>query len=228
MVGRGGMGGFHGRGMLILIIVEVMDLYLLLALLHTVLEVQTLIMALSLVLPLMVFMVFISPMATLLDAYNGKSVSRHIHSTIDCFKHLNMAYEGHVPAPRLQVYVVAAPSTSVTTPAVQNWVFDSEANAHITNYPTQVNNYGPYNDTDHVNGVMGSTGLNITHVGNSCIHTPQHKFILPNTLICPNGSTNIISIHQFTNDKNYSPILYPKLLSCPGSPNGEDYFARLE
>ncbi|XP_070682322.1 uncharacterized protein [Malus domestica] len=32
---------------------------------------------------------------------------RHGHSAIDCFNRLNMAYEGRVPAPRLQAYAAA-------------------------------------------------------------------------------------------------------------------------
>ncbi|KAM1900185.1 hypothetical protein ACFX14_029161 [Malus domestica] len=113
-----------------------------------------------------------------------------------------MSYEGRVPAPKLQAYAGSAPT-------IQNWLFDSGANAHITNDPAQVTNARPYHGTDQVNGVVGGTGLNISHVGNTCIRTPQALFQLPNTLLCPNASTNIISIHRFTTDNNCSLTLFP-------------------
>ncbi|KAB2630827.1 hypothetical protein D8674_008346 [Pyrus ussuriensis x Pyrus communis] len=80
------------------------------------------------------------------------------HSAIDCYNRLNMAYEGRVPAPKLQAFVAAAPLSSASTPAVQNWLFDSGTNVHITNDPGQVSNPRPYNGTDHVNRVVGGTG----------------------------------------------------------------------
>ncbi|KAM2767079.1 hypothetical protein COP1_022920 [Malus domestica] len=116
---------------------------------------------------------------------------RHGHSAIDCFNRLNMAYEGRVPAPRLQAYAAAAPSPASVSPSgIQNWLFDSGANAHITYDLNQVSNPRPYNGTDNVNGVVDGSGLHISHVGTSFIHTPYHSFTLPNTLHCPNASTN--------------------------------------
>ncbi|KAB2613400.1 hypothetical protein D8674_035716 [Pyrus ussuriensis x Pyrus communis] len=84
---------------------------------------------------------------------------RHGHSAIDCFNRLNMAYEGRVPAPRLQAYAAAAPSPASASPSgIQNWLFDSGANAHITNDLHQVSNPRPYNGTDNVNGVVDGSG----------------------------------------------------------------------
>ncbi|KAM2297173.1 hypothetical protein ACFX1S_036761 [Malus domestica] len=128
--------------------------------------------------------------------------TRYGHSAIDCYNCLNMSYEGRVPAPKLQAYAASAPT-------IQNWLFDSGANAHITNDPAQVTNARPYHGTDQVNGVVGGTGLKISHVGNTCIRTPQALFHLPNTLLCPNASPNIISIHRFTTDNNCSLTLFP-------------------
>lgn len=135
--------------------------------------------------------------------------SRPGRSAIDYFNHLNVAYKGRVPAPKLQAFAAIASSSYTTAPPLQNWLFDSGANAHITNDPAQVTNNCCYNGVNKVNGVVGGTGLDITHIGNYCIHTPHHKFALPNTLLCPNASTNVISIHQFTNDNNCSLTLYP-------------------
>ncbi|KAM2158499.1 hypothetical protein ACFX1R_043937 [Malus domestica] len=102
-----------------------------------------------------------------------------------------MAYERRVPAPRLQAYAAAAPSPASASPSgIQNWLFDSGANAHITNDLNQVSNPRPYNGTDNVNGVVDGSGLHISHVGTSFIHTPHHSFTLPNSLHCPNASTN--------------------------------------
>ncbi|KAM2815129.1 hypothetical protein PS2_041868 [Malus domestica] len=135
---------------------------------------------------------------------------RHDHSAIDCFNRLNMAYEGRVPAPRLQAYAAVAPSPASACPSgIQNWLVDSGANAHITNDLNQVSNPRPYNGTDNVNGVVDGSGLHISHVDTSFIHTPNHSFTLPNTLHCPNASTNVISINQFTKDNHCSLTLYP-------------------
>lgn len=46
--------------------------------------------------------------------------SRPGHSKIDCFNRLNMAYEGRVPAPKLQAFVAIASSSSTATPPLQN------------------------------------------------------------------------------------------------------------
>ncbi|KAM2275764.1 hypothetical protein ACFXTI_034279 [Malus domestica] len=84
---------------------------------------------------------------------------RHGHSAIDCFNRLNMAYEERVPAPHLQAYAAAAPSPASASPSgTQNWLFDSGANAHITNDLNQVSNPRPYNGTDNVNGVVDGLG----------------------------------------------------------------------
>lgn len=52
-----------------------------------------------------------------------------------------MAYEGRVPTPKLQAYAAAVPthdSPPMAAPPVKNWLFDSGANAYITNDLAQV------------------------------------------------------------------------------------------
>lgn len=63
------------------------------------------------------------------------------HSAINCYNRMNVAYEGRVPTPKLQAYATAAlvhDSPPMAASPVQNWLFNSEANAHITNDLTQV------------------------------------------------------------------------------------------
>lgn len=58
------------------------------------------------------------------------------HSAINCYNRMNVAYKCRVPAPKLQSYAAAVPihdSSPMAAPPVQNWLFDSGANAHITN-----------------------------------------------------------------------------------------------
>ncbi|KAM2975747.1 hypothetical protein FF1_001875 [Malus domestica] len=85
------------------------------------------------------------------------------HSAINCYNRMNMAYEGRVPAPKLQVFAANAHAHApppMTAPQVQNWLFDSGANAHITNDLAQVAEPRDYNGNNHVNGVVGGTGPN--------------------------------------------------------------------
>ena len=148
---------------------------------------------------------------------------RHGHTAIDCFNRLNMAYEGRVPGSRLQAFAAAAPSSgSASALAVQNWLFDSGANAHITNDLAQVPTARDYHGTDHVNGVVGGTGLHISKVGHSYIRTPHQTFKLSNTLYCPNATTNVISINRFTTDNKCSLTLSPTSYHVQGMQTGKN------
>ncbi|KAB2606885.1 fasciclin-like arabinogalactan protein 4 [Pyrus ussuriensis x Pyrus communis] len=80
------------------------------------------------------------------DRIQCQICSRYGHLAIDCFNRLNMSYEGRVPMPKLQAYAAGVPP-----------LFNSGANAHITNDPAQVSNLRHYHGTDQVNDVVGGT-----------------------------------------------------------------------
>ncbi|XP_070665264.1 uncharacterized protein [Malus domestica] len=128
---------------------------------------------------------------------------RHGHSAIDCFNRLNMAYEGRVPTPRLQAYVATAPSPATASPSgIHNWLFDSGANAHITNDLNQVSNPRPYNGTDNVNGVVDGSGYSLNYQGYKCYD--------------PTTGKSFLSRHVVFNEKSFpSKELAPPTLSNP-------------
>ena len=51
--------------------------------------------------------------------------------------------------------------------------------------------------------------MDITHIGNSIVKTPQKNFHLNNVLHIPHASKNLVSVHRFTLDNNVLIILYP-------------------
>lgn len=106
-------------------------------------------------------------------------------------------------------FAAASPSGTGSARAVQNWLFDFGANTHITNDLAQVPNTRDYHGTDHVNGVVGGTGLHISKVGHFYIQTPHQSFRLSNTLYCPNATSTVISINHFTTDNKCSLTLSP-------------------
>lgn len=101
---------------------------------------------------------------------------------------MNTAYESRVPNACLTALAAQTPRSALTPTVPTTWLLDSGANAHITNNPGQLTNAQVYTSSDHVNGVNGGLGLNISHIGTSYLHFPTKSYTLSNTLYCPNAS----------------------------------------
>uniref|UniRef100_A0A8R7QX45 GAG-pre-integrase domain-containing protein n=1 Tax=Triticum urartu TaxID=4572 RepID=A0A8R7QX45_TRIUA len=65
-----------------------------------------------------------------------------------------------------------------------------------------------YHGGDQVHTTSGA-GMDITHIGNSIVKTPQKFFRLNNVLHIPHASKNLVSVHRFTLDNNVLIIFYP-------------------
>ncbi|CAL8993048.1 unnamed protein product [Prunus brigantina] len=125
---------------------------------------------------------------------------------------------GHIAA------VCPSKSTSVPTPptrlqgmtahhlshgGAQQWVADTGANTHITNDLSHLSLAREYHGSDNVGGVLGGTGLPITHIGHSRISHLNSSFSLNNILHCPDASLPLLSVHKFAADNNCFFTFFP-------------------
>ncbi|KAK0596968.1 hypothetical protein LWI29_020579 [Acer saccharum] len=125
------------------------------------------------------------------------------HSAIDCYNHMNHAYEGRIPTQRLSAMIsTSAPFGS------QSWLTDTGANAHITTDDGNLLNPREYRGQDTIGGVLGGSGLPINSIGHSYLSTDSSTFPLSDVHYCPQASHNILSVHKFANDNNCSFIFF--------------------
>ncbi|CAL8993555.1 unnamed protein product, partial [Prunus brigantina] len=77
----------------------------------------------------------------------------------------------------------------------QQRITDTGANTHITNDLSHISLAREYHGSDNVRGVLGGTGLPITHIGHSRISHLNSSFSLNNILPCPNASLPLLFIN---------------------------------
>ncbi|KAF7831318.1 Retrovirus-related Pol polyprotein from transposon TNT 1-94 [Senna tora] len=85
-----------------------------------------------------------------------------------------------------------------------SWYPDSGASSHLTNDATNLQEQQAYTGPDTVHTANGNaTGLSISTVGNSEVHTQNHKSLLLKDLYhVPSISKNLISVSKFSKDNN--------------------------
>jgi hypothetical protein len=88
------------------------------------------------------------------------------------------------------------------------WYLDSGATDHITSDLEKLAVYDKYHDNDHIHTASG-TGMNISHIGHSTIHTPCRKLQLNKILHVPQASKNLISVHRLALDNNVFLEFHP-------------------
>ncbi|CAL9014472.1 unnamed protein product [Prunus brigantina] len=86
---------------------------------------------------------------------------------------------------------------------------DLGANTHITNDLSHLSLAREYHGSDNVGGVLGGTGLPITHIGHSRISHLNSSFSLNNILHCPDASLPLLSVHKFATDNNCFFTFFP-------------------
>ncbi|KAL5729361.1 hypothetical protein ACHQM5_002330 [Ranunculus cassubicifolius] len=125
------------------------------------------------------------------------------HTAINYYHRMNQAYEGRVPTQKLSVMAAisqSSPSAPHTNTAT-TWVTYTGASIHITvdlaNLVVHEDYHGKYQVV-----VGNGTGLQIAHIGSSSISHDSSSFKLNNILHCPNVSTSLLCVHQFTHDNN--------------------------
>ena len=83
----------------------------------------------------------------------------------------------------------------------KTWLMDSAAFHNITGDLANLSIHSEYDGTDEV--ILGDgSGLTVSHIGSLESHSPNHTFILSDTLCVPNLSKNLIYVHHLTKQNN--------------------------
>ncbi|PKA52500.1 5'-3' exoribonuclease 2 [Apostasia shenzhenica] len=110
------------------------------------------------------------------------------------------------------------------------WYPDSRASHHVTPDYNILNNPTLYMGTYTVQ-ISNGTGLHITNLGNTHLHSSSGDLYLKNILHVPSITKNLLSVQQFTHDNNVLFEFHPheyfvkdratgKILLCGGTKNG--------
>jgi hypothetical protein len=83
----------------------------------------------------------------------------------------------------------------------KNWYTDTGATDHITAELDKLTFREKYNGGDQVHTANGS-GMDISHIGHSIIHTPARDLDLKNILHVPSTNKNLLSVHHLTSNNN--------------------------
>ena len=89
-----------------------------------------------------------------------------------------------------------------------NWYMDSDATDHITSDLEKLTVRDKYHSGEHVHAANGS-GMEISHVGHSTLHSPSSKIHLRNILHVPHASKSLVSINRVTRDNNVFFEVHP-------------------
>jgi len=85
---------------------------------------------------------------------------------------------------------------------------DSGATDHITGELEKLTVRNKYHGGDHVHAANG-TGMEISNVGHSTLHSPSSKIHLRNVLHVPSASKNLVSVNRLTRDNNVFLEFHP-------------------
>jgi hypothetical protein len=82
-----------------------------------------------------------------------------------------------------------------------NWYVDSGATDHITGEHDKLTIREKYGGRDQVHGANGS-GMSISNIGHSTLHTPIRPLHLNNILHVPSANKSLASVHRIAFDNN--------------------------
>jgi hypothetical protein len=114
------------------------------------------------------------------------------HTTLRCYKHFDANYNGDDKHAN-----VATSSYNIDI----DWHTNTGATDHITSEIDKLTVREMYGGIDQVHTVSGS-GMPISQVGQSAIHTHERDLILKDILHAPSTSKNLVSVYKFTYDNN--------------------------
>jgi hypothetical protein len=80
-----------------------------------------------------------------------------------------------------------------------NWYADTGATDHITSELEKLQVRDKYNGGDQIHTASG-TGMDISHIGHTTVHTPVRDIHLKNILHIPQAQKNLISVHRLASD----------------------------
>jgi len=78
---------------------------------------------------------------------------------------------------------------------------DSGASDNITSSLENLSVRDKYSGGDQVHAANG-TGMKISNIGHTVLHTPSAKLHLNNILHVPSAHKNLVSVHRLTSDNN--------------------------
>jgi histone deacetylase 1/2 len=82
-----------------------------------------------------------------------------------------------------------------------NWYVDSGATDHITGELDKLTMREKYGGRDQVHTANGS-GMSISNIGHTTLHTPIHDLHLKNILHVPSANKSLASVHRIASDNN--------------------------
>ncbi|WVZ57430.1 hypothetical protein U9M48_007816 [Paspalum notatum var. saurae] len=121
------------------------------------------------------------------------------HSAVDCWHRFDETY---------QQQTKTAGSASAAYGIDTNWYADSGATDHITGELEKLTVRDKYNGRDQVHTASGS-GMRISNIGHSVLHTPTRKLHLKNILHVPTAQKNLASVHRLVSDNNALMEFHP-------------------
>jgi hypothetical protein len=82
-----------------------------------------------------------------------------------------------------------------------NWYTDTGATDHITSELDKLVIHDKYNGSDPIRTASGA-GMNINHIGNAVVSTPNYNLQLNNVLHVPSAKKNLVSVHRLAADNH--------------------------
>ena len=114
------------------------------------------------------------------------------HTAAECWHRFD---ENFVPDQRLAA--AATNSYGVDT----NWYTDTGATDHITSELDKLTVKNKYHGGDQIH-IASSSGMGISHIGHSTVHTPSRDIHLKNVLYVPQAKKNLVSVHRLAADNS--------------------------
>ena len=114
--------------------------------------------------------------------------------------------ENYMPDPKL--VAAAMNSYSVDT----NWYTDTGATDHITSDLERLSFRNKYHGGDQIHTASGS-GMHISHVGHTTLHTPHRDIHLNNVLHVPQATKNLVSVHKLASDNSAFLEFHPNFFA---------------
>ena len=117
------------------------------------------------------------------------------HTALNSWHWVNQGYQ-------LENAAQALAAMSISNSQNEGWFLDTGATQHMTSDNGKLIDCKPYFGS---NKIMVGNGqkLNITHTGNTILHTGKNVVKLENVLVVPDIKKNLISVSQLTSDLPY-------------------------
>ncbi|KAJ4972635.1 hypothetical protein NE237_005809 [Protea cynaroides] len=128
------------------------------------------------------------------------------HLAIDCYHHMDHAYQGHHPPEKLATMV------SSLMPAMNTWYSDTGASHHLTPDIENLQISSPYEGNDTVQ-IGNGQGLPISNIGSATIPYSPSPLKFRKILHYHTAVVYLLSIHQFSIDNNCE-FIFDKFNCC--------------